>query len=51
MNTKILIPLLAYLLIVAAISLFAVYQQKRATGTFLNEYFLGGRTLGGFCWQ
>ncbi|GAA0469825.1 MULTISPECIES: sodium/pantothenate symporter [Tatumella] len=48
MNTKILIPLLAYLLIVAAISLFAVYQQKRATGTFLNEYFLGGRTLGGF---
>ncbi|MBS0910854.1 sodium/pantothenate symporter [Tatumella sp. JGM118] len=48
MNSKIIFPLLGYLLLVAAISLFAMYQQKRARGAFLNEYFLGGRTLGGF---
>ncbi|KGD78414.1 sodium/panthothenate symporter [Tatumella morbirosei] len=47
-NSKIMIPLLAYLLVVAALSLFAVWQQKRAKGSFLSEYFLGGRTLGGF---
>lgn len=49
MNSKIMLPLLGYLLLVAAISLFAMYQQKRAKGAFLNEYFLGGRTLGDFC--
>ena len=48
MNTKIILPLLGYFLLVAAISLFAMYQQKRAKGPFLSEYFLGGRTLGGF---
>lgn len=48
MNTPIILPLLGYLLLVAGISLFAMRQQKRAKGAFLNEYFLGGRTLGGF---
>lgn len=48
MNLNIMLPFLVYLLLVAGLSLVAMVQQKRATGSFLNEYFLGGRTLGGF---
>ncbi|PKH25777.1 sodium/panthothenate symporter [Enterobacterales bacterium CwR94] len=42
----VIIPLLAYLLLIAALSIYAV--RKRQKGAFLNEYFLGGRSMGGF---
>lgn len=48
MNTKVLIPLVIYLLLVVVISIIAMVQQKRAQGPFLTEYFLGGRTMSGF---
>ncbi|SFN27387.1 sodium/pantothenate symporter [Izhakiella capsodis] len=43
---EVILPLLGYLLLVAALSLFAV--RKRREGSFLHEYFLGGRSMGGF---
>lgn len=46
MKTEIILPLLAYLLIIAAISVFAM--RKRREGNFLTEYFLGNRSMGGF---
>ena len=46
MNAGIILPLIAYLLLVAALSLYAM--RKRREGNFLSEYFLGSRSMGGF---
>lgn len=46
MKAGIILPLIAYLLLVAAISLYAM--RKRREGNFLSEYFLGSRSMGGF---
>ncbi|OON39255.1 sodium/panthothenate symporter [Izhakiella australiensis] len=43
---EVILPLLGYLLLVAGLSLYAM--RKRREGNFLNEYFLGGRSMGGF---
>ncbi|BDH44388.1 sodium/panthothenate symporter [Salmonella enterica subsp. enterica serovar Choleraesuis] len=46
MQLEVIVPLVAYLLIVFAISIYAMRQRK--TGNFLQEYFLGSRSMGGF---
>jgi len=46
MQTEIIIPLIAYLLVVFGLSLWSM--RRRQAGNFLNEYFLGGRSMGGF---
>ncbi len=46
MVAEIILPLLGYLLLIAALSVYAM--RKRREGSFLNEYFLGGRSMGGF---
>ena len=45
MQLEVILPLIAYLLVVFALSIYAM--RKRATGSFLNEYFLGSRSMGG----
>ena len=45
MQPEVILPLIAYLLIVFGLSVYAM--RKRATGNFLNEYFLGSRSMGG----
>ena len=40
MQLEVILPLVAYLVVVFGISVYAM--RKRSTGTFLNEYFLGG---------
>ncbi len=42
---EVILPLVAYLVVVFGISVYAM--RKRSTGTFLNEYFLGSRSMGG----
>lgn len=46
MQTEIIAVLIIYLLVVFAVSLYAM--RKRSSGTFLSEYFLGSRSMGGF---
>lgn len=46
MHPEVILPLVAYLLLVFGISVYAM--RKRSTGSFLNEYFLGNRSMGGF---
>ncbi len=46
MQVEVILPLIAYLLVVFGLSVYAM--RKRTTGTFLNEYFLGSRSMGGF---
>ncbi|TCV96580.1 sodium/pantothenate symporter [Biostraticola tofi] len=46
MQTEVVIPLVAYLLLVFLLSIYA--WRRRKTGAFLNEYFLGNRSMGGF---
>lgn len=46
MKAGIILPLIAYLLLVAALSVYAM--RKRREGNFLSEYFLGSRSMGGF---
>lgn len=46
MRTEVLLPLLAYLLLVFGLSVFA--YTRRQQGSFLTEYFLGNRSMGGF---
>ena len=45
MQLEVILPLIAYLLVVFGLSVYAM--RKRTTGTFLNEYFLGSRSMGG----
>ncbi|MFH8135226.1 sodium/pantothenate symporter [Pantoea osteomyelitidis] len=46
MEAEIILPLLAYLVLIAGLSVFAVRKQRQ--GNFLTEYFLGNRSMGGF---
>jgi len=46
MKLEIILPLIGYLLLVAGVSIFAM--RKRREGSFLTEYFLGSRSMGGF---
>ncbi|GLR11198.1 sodium/panthothenate symporter [Mixta theicola] len=46
MKAEVILPLLGYLLLIALLSVYAM--RKRRQGNFLNEYFLGGRSMGGF---
>lgn len=45
MRIEIILPLVAYLLLVLAVSLYAI--KKRAGDSFINDYFIGGRSMGG----
>ena len=45
MQLEVILPLVAYLLVVFGLSIYAM--RKRTTGAFLNEYFLGSRSMGG----
>ncbi len=46
MKSEIILPLLGYLVLIAALSVFAMRKQRQ--GSFLSEYFLGSRSMGGF---
>lgn len=46
LNIQILIPLVLYLFFVFGVAWHA--YQKRKTGGFLNEYYVGSRSMGGF---
>ncbi len=46
MQIEVLLPLIGYLALVFLLSIYA--YKKRKTGEFLNEYFLGNRSMGGF---
>lgn len=46
LNVQILIPLILYLLFVFGVAWYA--YQKRSSGKFLNEYYVGSRSMGGF---
>ena len=46
MQTEIIAVLVIYLFIVFGLSAYAM--RKRSTGSFLSEYFLGSRSMGGF---
>lgn len=46
LNVQILIPLALYLLFVFGVAWYA--YQKRSSGKFLNEYYIGSRSMGGF---
>jgi sodium/pantothenate symporter len=47
MNWQVILPLLLYLLVIFFIGFWA-NKYVRSTNSFLQEYFLGGRELGGF---
>lgn len=47
MNWGAIIPLLLFLLIISLVGIWAS-KYVRTTDSFLQEYFLGGRSLGGF---
>lgn len=47
MNWGVLVPLIIYLIVVFIIGLWANHYLKN-TSSFLKEYFIGGRQLGGF---
>lgn len=48
-NSQMIIPLIIYLLLVFGIALYSNRQSKKAAGEgFIEEYFIGGRTMGGF---
>ena len=46
MQTEIIAVLIIYLFVV--FGLLAYAMRKRSTGSFLSEYFLGSRSMGGF---
>ncbi len=46
METEIILPLLAYLVLIAALLVFAMRKQHQ--GNFPTEYFLGSPSMGGF---
>lgn len=46
MQIDVMLPLIAYLLLVFLVSAFALRQRKK--GTFLADYFIGNRSMGGF---
>ena len=46
MQLEIIVVLITYLLVVFGLSIYAM--RKRSNGSFLSEYFLGSRSMGGF---
>lgn len=46
MQTDVILPLVGYLAMVFGLSVYA--YTRRQTGNFLNEYFIGNRSMGGF---
>lgn len=46
MQTEVVLPLVGYLAMVFGLSVYAYTRRK--TGNFLNEYFIGNRSMGGF---
>ncbi|WP_373768093.1 sodium/pantothenate symporter [Glaesserella sp.] len=46
MNAEMLIPLVAYLVFVFGVAFYAYRQRQR--GSFLSEYYVGGRSMSGF---
>ncbi|MDC9592188.1 sodium/pantothenate symporter [Xenorhabdus sp. IM139775] len=46
MQSEVILPLVGYLVLVFILSIYA--YRRRQTGEFLNEYFLGNRSMGGF---
>lgn len=46
MHNEVILPLIAYLILVFGVSIYAM--RRRKSGNFLNEYFLGNRSMGGF---
>ncbi|CDG19250.1 sodium/pantothenate symporter [Xenorhabdus doucetiae] len=46
MQSEVILPLVGYLALVFILSIYA--YRRRQTGEFLNEYFLGNRSMGGF---
>ncbi|QSA20657.1 sodium/pantothenate symporter, partial [Vibrio furnissii] len=46
MNSQLLIPLVIYLIGVFAVAFFT--RRHYTNGSFLSEYFVGGRSMGGF---
>lgn len=46
MKSEILLPLVGYLALVFVVAIYAYY--KRGKGSFLNEYYVGNRSMGGF---
>ncbi len=46
MNLEMLLPLIAYLIFVFGVAYYA-YRQ-RTSGSFLSEYYVGGRSMSGF---
>lgn len=46
MNMAMLLPLIAYLLFVFGVAFYA-YRQRN-TGSFMSEYYVGGRSMSGF---
>ncbi|QFF97967.1 sodium/panthothenate symporter [Psychrobacillus glaciei] len=48
MNIEVIIPLIIFLAIIFFIGYWSSKKLESSTGGFLQEYFLGGRELGGF---
>lgn len=46
MHSDVILPLIVYLLLVFGLSVYAYLRRRQ--GSFLSEYFLGGRSMGGF---
>ncbi|CAK7064341.1 MAG: Sodium/pantothenate symporter [Desulfovibrio sp.] len=44
----ILIPVIGYILLTLLLAIWCRRTTKAATGSFVEEYFIGGRTMGGF---
>lgn len=49
MQLEVILPLVAYLVVVFGISVYAM--RKRSTGTFLNEYFSVAALWAVLCWR
>lgn len=49
MQLEVILPLVAYLVVVFGISVYAM--RKRNTGTFLNEYFSAAALWAVLCWR
>lgn len=48
MNIQVIIPMILFLVIIFFFGFWASKKMESSTGGFLQEYFLGGRELGGF---
>ncbi|HDV7283664.1 TPA: sodium/pantothenate symporter [Mannheimia haemolytica] len=46
MNSEMILPLIAYLIFVFGVAFYA--YRKRQGGSFISEYYIGGRSMSGF---